>query len=218
MNRVLAEGDVDPDLEQFTQQEFPWAGHLRLTRKQYEYATTRGRMPATFTDWQCLALVMGKTEADFKDLKTGTKKSYMVATARWNGMPAVQAQIEYERAISLKTRMAEPLRAWEARMEKLLAMAAGEMPQTRTVDTGVVRWRKEEGMQAEVPERILTTELYVETNLPSLSRALEMQGRALAIFKDKQEISGPDGAAAIQVLWVPPPDKARQEEDAEAHA
>jgi hypothetical protein len=196
----------NPDESSPQQTEFPWAGHVRLTRQQYLYATTRGRLPGAFSDWQCLILARGGTEEDFKGLSRAEKQKLAATTARWNAIPAVQTQIEYERAISLETRLAEPLRAWEARMQQYLAMAAGELPLVRTVDTGEVRWRDEPGMQAKVPERILRVEEYVETNLTALGKALEMQGRALSVFKDRQELSGPDGAAfpAIQVQFVQP--------------
>ena len=85
-----------------------------------------------------------------------------------------------------------------------MAMAAGELPQRRTVDTGAARWVEVEGLQSKIPNRVLAVEEFYETNLTALAKALEMQGRALSVFKDRQELSGPDGTAAIQVLFVPP--------------
>lgn len=76
-------------------------------------------------------------------------------------------------------------------MAKLFELAAGELPLVRTV--------------VQVDEdgtRNLTVEEYHETNLTAMAKALEMEGRALAVFKDKTELSGPDGAAAIQVTFV----------------
>ena len=186
------------------QLEFGFAGHLRLTRQQYAYATVRGRLPDSITDWQCKLIAEGWDEARIKTVTRKQSKELATITGRWNAIPAVQAQIEYERAIALETRLAEPLRAWEATMRKYLAMAAGELPLVRTVDTGVVQWRDEPGMQTRVPERVLKVEEYQETNLTALGKALEMAGRALGVFKDKTELSGPDGTAAIQVLFVPP--------------
>lgn len=172
---------------------FPYVGAVRLTKAQYAYATMRGRLPVSFYDWQVKVLSDGGTEADFPNVTRQERRQLTTVTGRWNEMPAVQAQIEYERAIALEARLAEPLRAWEARMEKLLAMAAGELPQVRTI-----------AQEDADGNRNLTVEEFHETNLASLSRALEMQGRALAIFKDKTELSGPDGAAAIQVSFVRP--------------
>ena len=65
-------------------------------------------------------------------------------------------------------------------------------------------------MQVKVPERVLQVEEYVETNLTALGKALEMQGRALSVFKDRQELTGPGGEAlpAIQVQFVRPEDLA----------
>ena len=186
------------------QLEFGFAGQLRLTRAQYAYATVRGRLPESFSDWQCKLIAEGWDEARIKTVTRKQSKELATITGRWNAIPAVQAQMEYERAIALETRLAEPLRAWEAQMRKYLAMAAGEIPLVRTVDTGVVKWRDEPGMQTKVPERVLTVEEYQETNLTALGKALEMAGRALGVFKDRTELSGPDGAAAIQVLFVPP--------------
>jgi len=200
--------DKDPlehqDLNQ--QLEMGFAGHLRLTRQQYAYATVRGRMPESFADWQCKLLSEGWDEARIKTVSRKQSKELATVTARWNAIPAVQAQIEYERAIALETRLAEPLRAWEAQMRKYLAMAAGELPMVRTVDTGVVMWRRQEGMQTQIPERVLTEETYLETNLTALGKALEMAGRALGVFKDRTELSGPGGEAlpAIQVQFVTP--------------
>lgn len=191
--------------ESANQLEFGFAGHLRLTRAQYAYATVRGRLPESFSDWQCKLIAEGWDEARIKTVTRKQSKELATITGRWNAIPAVQAQIEYERAIALETRLAEPLRAWEATMRKYLAMAAGELPLVRTVDTGVVKWRDEPGTQVKVPERVLTVEEYQETNLTALGKALEMAGRALGVFKDRTELSGPDGtAAAIQVLFVPP--------------
>lgn len=186
------------------QLEFGFAGHLRLTRAQYAYATVRGRMPDSFSDWQCKLIAEGWDEARIKTVTRKQSKELATITGRWNAIPAVQAQIEYERAIALETRLAEPLRAWEAQMRKYLALAAGELPLVRTVDTGMVKWRDEPGMQVKVPERVLAVEEYQETNLTALGKALEMAGRALGVFKDRTELSGPDGTAAIQVLFVPP--------------
>jgi len=190
--------------EEGTQLEFGYAGHVRLTRQQYAYATVRGRMPDSFSDWQCKLIAEGWDEARIKAVTRKQSRELATITGRWNAIPAVQAQIEYERAIALETRLAEPLRAWEAQMRKYLAMAAGELPQVRSVDTGSVRWREEPGVAGRVPERVLTVEEYQETNLTALGKALEMAGRALGVFKDRTELSGPDGAAAIQVLFVPP--------------
>lgn len=195
------------------QTAFPWAGHVRLTRQQYLYATTRGRMPGSFHDWQCLILARGGSEEEFKGFGRAEKQRLAAVTARWNAIPAVQAQIEYERAISLETRLAEPLRAWEARMERFLALAAGELPQVRTVDTGEVRWREDPETREKVPQRVLQVEEYVETNLTALGKALEMQGRALSVFKDRQEVTGADGAPAIQVLFVPPKGAAASDQE-----
>lgn len=180
------------------QLEFGFAGQLRLTRQQYAYATVRGRMPESFTDWQCKLLSDGWDEAR---IKTVTRKQYRelaTITGRWNAIPAVQAQIEYERALALETRLAEPLRAWEAQMRKYLAMAAGELPMVRTV----VELQEVAGSDEKM--RVLQAEEYHETSLTALGKALEMAGRALGVFKDKTELSGPDGSAAIQVLFVPP--------------
>jgi hypothetical protein len=53
--------------------------------------------------------------------------------------------------------------------------------------------------------RNLLIEEYHETSLTALAKAVEMEGRALAVFKDRQELSGPDGAAAaIEVRFVSP--------------
>ncbi len=180
--------------EEGTQLEFGYAGHVRLTRQQYAYATVRGRMPDSFSDWQCKLIAEGWDEARIKAVTRKQSRELATITGRWNAIPAVQAQIEYERAIALETRLAEPLRAWEAQMRKYLAMAAGELPQVRSVDTGSVRWREEPGVAGRVPERVLTVEEYQETNLTALGKALEMAGRALGVFKDRTELSGPDGA------------------------
>lgn len=177
---------------------------FQLTKQQYAYAVTRGRLPATIPDWQCKLIAEGWDEAAFKGISRRQSKDLAAITSRWNAIPAVQAQIEYERAIAMETRLAEPLRAWEARMERLMAMAAGELPQRRTVDTGAARWVEVEGLQSKIPNRVLAVEEFYETNLTALAKALEMQGRALSVFKDRQELSGPDGTAAIQVLFVPP--------------
>ena len=177
---------------------------FQLTKQQYAYAVTRGRLPASIPDWQCKLIADGWEETAIKGVGRRQSKDLAAVTSRWNAIPAVQAQIEYERAIALETRLAEPLRAWEARMERLMAMASGELPQRRTVDTGLVTWVQVEGMQAKVPNRVLVVEEVCETNLSALAKALEMQGRALSVFKDRQELSGPDGTAAIQVLFVPP--------------
>lgn len=179
------------------QLEFRYAPSLRVTPGQYAYATVRGRMPETFSDWQCKLIAEGWSEEGLKGVTRKQSKEVASVTARWNRLPGVQAQIEYERAISLENRMAEPLRAWEARMEKLLALAAGELPQVRTIARAT-----EEG------KRLLEEEEYRETNLTALAKALEMTGRALGVFKDKTELSGPDGAAlpAIQVSFVHPRD------------
>ena len=80
-------------------------------------------------------------------------------------------------------------------MAKLHALASGESPMTRPVAIT----DKEGGRRLEVEE-------YFETNLTAMAKALEMEGRSLAVFKEKAEISGPDGAAAIQVLFVKPDD------------
>lgn len=177
------------------QLEFGFAGHVRLTRHQYAYATIRGRMPEAFGDWQCKLLADGMDGSQFKKLPRSERNKASAVAARWNSMPAVQAQIEYERSRAIDARLAAPLRAWEAKMAKLHALAAGELPMTRTVAIT----DKEEG-------RLLLVEEYFETNLTAMAKALEMEGRALAVFKDKAEISGPDGAAAIQVLFVQPED------------
>jgi len=179
---------ADPD-----QLEFGFAGQLRLTRQQYAYATVRGRMPQSFTDWQCKLLSDGWDEARIKTVLRKQSRELATITGRWNAMPAVQAQIEYERALSLETRLAEPLRAWQAKMAKLYAMAAGELPLTRTVT-----------QIGEDGSRNLLVEEYLETSLTALAKAVEMEGRALAVFKDRQELSGPDGAAAIEVRFVAP--------------
>lgn len=87
-------------------------------------------------------------------------------------------------------------------MAKLFELAAGELPLVRTV--------------VQVDEdgtRNLTVEEYHETNLTAMAKALEMEGRALAVFKDKTELSGPDGAAAIQVTFVRAEERARAGED-----
>jgi hypothetical protein len=126
------------------------------------------------------------------------------ATARnWNLIPAVQAQIDYERSVAIETRLKEPIRAWEAKLERLLAIAAGELPQVRTVDTGKRR-KKIIDEDVEIEARVLDTEEYHESNLPALAKVLEMQGRSLGLFKDRAEISGPNGAPlpAIQVTFV----------------
>ena len=180
------------------QLEFGFAGQLRLTRQQYAYATVRGRMPENFTDWQCKLLSDGWDEARIKTVTRKQSRELATITGRWNAIPAVQAQIEYERALALETRLAEPLRAWEAQMRKYLAMAAGELPMVRTV----VEYQEVPGSKDTT--RVLQAEEYHETSLTALGKALEMAGRALGVFKDKTELSGPDGSAAIQVLFVPP--------------
>lgn len=170
----------------------------RMTKRQYAYAVVRGRMPASIPDWHCRLIAEGWTDEDIKRVTRKASNAICANLAVWNAMPAVQAQIEYERAIALETRLAEPLRAWEARMEKLLSMAAGELPQVRTF----AQVMQDEDGNA-LPERSLTIEEYYESNLAALAKALEMQGRALAIFRDRQEVSGPDGAQ-IQVSFVAP--------------
>ncbi|MBP8283092.1 MAG: hypothetical protein KAX46_04165 [Chromatiaceae bacterium] len=175
------------------QMAFSYAAEIRITKHQYAYAAIRGRLPVAFPDWQCKVLADGGCEADFKATTVRQRRALCTVTARWNARPAVQVQIEYERARAIETRLAEPLRAWEAKMAKLHALAAGELPMTRTV--AIVD--KEEGRQ-------LLVEEFFGTNLTAMAKALEMEGRALAVFKDKAEISGPDGAAAIQVLFVKP--------------
>ncbi len=180
------------------QLEFGFAGHVRLTRHQYAYATIRGRMPESFQDWQCKLLADGLDEAVIKKMPRSDRNNASTIAGRWNAMPAVQAQIEYERSRAIDARLAAPLRAWEAKMAKLHALAAGELPLTRTVAIT----DKEGGRRLEVEE-------YFETNLTAMAKALEMEGRSLAVFKDKAEISGPDGAAAIQVLFVKPEDPYR---------
>jgi hypothetical protein len=77
-------------------------------------------------------------------------------------------------------------------------MAAGELPMVRTV----VEFQEVAGSEEKL--RVLQAEEYHETSLTALGKALEMAGRALGVFKDKTELSGPDGTAAIQVLFVPP--------------
>lgn len=180
------------------QLEFGFAGHVRLTRHQYAYATIRGRMPESFQDWQCKLLADGLSEAEIKKMPRSDRNNASTIAGRWNALPAVQAQIEYERSRAIDARLAAPLRAWEAKMAKLHALAAGELPMTRTVAVT----DKEGGRQLFVEE-------YFDTNLTAMAKALEMEGRALAVFKDKAEISGPDGAAAIQVLFVKPEDPYR---------
>ena len=180
------------------QLEFGFAGHVRLTRHQYAYATIRGRMPESFQDWQCKLLADGLDEAVIKKMPRSDRNNASTIAGRWNAMPAVQAQIEYERSRAIDARLAAPLRAWEAKMAKLHALAAGELPMTRTVAIT----DKKGGRRLEVEE-------FFETNLTAMAKALEMEGRSLAVFKDKAEISGPDGAAAIQVLFVKPEDPYR---------
>ena len=176
------------------QMAFPYAASLRMTKQQYEYATIRGRLPASFTDWQCKLLADGVAESEFARYSRQERRQISTVLCRWHAMPAVQAQIEYERALSLETRLAEPLRAWQAKMAKLYAMAAGELPLTRTVT-----------QIGEDGSRHLLVEEYLETSLTALAKAVEMEGRALAVFKDRQELSGPDGAAAaIEVRFVSP--------------
>lgn len=183
------------------QMAFPYSNEIRITKYQYAYATIRGQMPGSFPDWQCKVLADGGSEADFKATTARQRRSLCTATGRWNAMPAVQAQIEYERSRAIETRLAEPLRTWEAKMAKLHALAAGELPMTRTV-----------AIADKQGKRTLEVEEFYETNLTAMAKALEMEGRALAVFKDKAEISGPDGAAAIQVLFVKPEDGYRTED------
>lgn len=192
--------DQDMGETALEQLEFGFAGLVRLTRHQYAYATIRGRMPEAIRDWQCKLIADGMDEAQMKTLSRRERNNVNSLVARWNAMPGVQAQIEYERARAIETRIAAPLRAWEAKMAKLHALAAGELPMTRTVAIT----DKEGGRRLEVEE-------YFDTNLTAMAKALEMEGRALAVFKDKAEISGPDGAAAIQVLFVKPDDPYRQD-------
>lgn len=83
------------------------------------------------------------------------------------------------------------MRAWEAKIAKMFELAAGELPLVRKI------------VQVdEVGNRHLLVEEYHETNLTAMAKALEMEGRSLAVFKDKTELSGVDGAAAIQVTFV----------------
>lgn len=183
---MAEQDDVTP-----TQMAFPYAAEIRLTKAQYGYATIRGRLPASFHDWQVKVLADGGSEADFKGVSRQDRRQMTTVTGRWNAMPAVQAQIEYERTRAIDARLEAPLKAWEAKMAKLFELAAGELPLVRTV--------------VQVDEdgtRNLTVEEYHETNLTAMAKALEMEGRALAVFKDKTELSGPDGAAAIQVTFV----------------
>ncbi len=184
-----------------TQMAFHYSDEIRITKHQYAYATIRGQMPGSFPDWQCKVLADGGSEADFKATTARQRRSLCTATGRWNAMPAVQAQIEYERSRAIETRLAAPLRAWEAKMAKLHALAAGELPMTRTV-----------AITDKQGKRILEVEEFFETNLTAMAKSLEMEGRALAVFKDRAEVSGPDGAAAIQVLFVKPEDGYRTED------
>ena len=82
------------------QMGFGFAGHMRLTKAQYAYATVRGRMPASFGDWQCKLLAEGLSEAEIKGTPRKKVKELATVTSRWNAITAVQAQIEYERAIT----------------------------------------------------------------------------------------------------------------------
>lgn len=173
--------------------EFDYASAIRLTRPQYVYATMRGRLPLGFKDWHIKILADGGTEADFKGVTHAQKHSLLTITSRWNALPAVRAQIEYERTRAIDARLEAPLQAWEAKMAKLFELAAGELPLVRTV--------------ARVDEdgtRHLLMEEYHETNLTAMAKALEMEGRALAVFKDRNELSGAEGAAAIHVTFAKP--------------
>lgn len=176
---------------------------MRITKRQFTYATIRGRMPANFADWKCKLMSDGLSDEEIEGASKLVIRDATVAAWRWNQIPAVQAQIEYERSIALERRLAEPVKAWEAKLERLLAIAAGELPQVRTVDTGKRR-KKIVDEDVEIEARVLDTEEYHESNLPALAKVLEMQGRSLGIFKDKAEISGPNGAPlpAIQVTFV----------------
>lgn len=176
---------------------------IRLTKHQYAYATIRGRMPTNYADWRCRLLADGMTDEEIDATPRKRIKEIASQTARWNRMASVQAQIDYERSIAIDSRLAAPIRAWEARMEKLLAMAAGELPQVRSVDTGKRR-KKVVDEDVEIEARVLDTEEYHESNLPALAKVLEMQGRSLGLFKDRAEISGPNGSPlpAIQVTFV----------------
>jgi len=178
---------------------------LRITKRQFAYATMRGRMPSTCADWRCKCMADGLTDEEI-DRFTQREINAATATARnWNLIPAVQAQIDYERSVAIETRLKEPIRAWEAKLERLLAIAAGELPQVRTVDTGK-RKRKIVDEDVEIESRVLDVEEYHESNLQALAKVLEMQGRSLGIFKDRAEISGPGGTPlpVIQVSFVHP--------------
>jgi hypothetical protein len=177
--------------------------NMRITKRQYAYATVRGRMPANCADWKCKLLADGWTDEEIEGASKSEISYAITATWRWNKIPAVQAQIEHERSVAIEARLQEPIRTWEARMEKLLAMAAGELPQVRSVDTGK-RKKKIVDEDVEIEARVLDTEEYHESNLQALAKVLEMQGRSLGLFKDRAEISGPGGAPlpAIQVTFV----------------
>ena len=53
-----------------------------------------------------------------------------------------------------------------------------------------------EGAKEPLTRRV-TIENYYETQLPILGKAIEMQGKALSVFVDKTEVSGPGGGPIL---------------------
>jgi hypothetical protein len=170
---------------------------VRLTAGQYAYARVRGRMPRSkeWPDWRCYLVAQGMdidaaARADRNDHKGAT-----VITARWNRIPGVKREIEHEREMALAP-VKLTAEAWWAKVKRLEAMASGELPMVRTVVELVPGDEDGEGKK-ELLTRKVTFETYYETQLPVLSKAIEMQGKALSVFVDKTEVSGPGGGPIL---------------------
>lgn len=175
----------------------PGTEMVRLTAGQYAYARVRGRMPRSkeWPDWRCYLVAQGMdidaaARADRNDHKGAT-----VITARWNRIPGVKREIEHEREMALAP-VKLTAEAWWAKVKRLEAMALGELPMVRTVVETILGEKDGDGEKMP-PTRQVTFENYYETQLPVLSKAIEMQGKALSVFVDKTEVSGPGGGPIL---------------------
>lgn len=166
-----------------------------LTPRQYAYARIRGRLPKSkeWPDWRCALIAKGMSIEEAAAVETRPDAA-SVAASKWNRLPGVKREIAHEREIALAP-VKMSAEAWWAKVKRLEAMAAGELPMVRTVVEMIP------GQDGEGKEKLLTRqvtfETYYETQLPVLSKAIEMQGKALSVFVDKTEVSGPNGGPIL---------------------
>jgi hypothetical protein len=106
----------------------------------------------------------------------------------------VRREIEHEREIALGP-VKVTAEAWWAKVRRLEAMASGELPMIRTVVEMIPAEDADDDKAA--PTRRVSIENYYETQLPVLSKAIEMQGKALSVFIDKTELTGPNGGPIL---------------------